>query len=184
MTTRKYRGALAVRSRPKAATTPAATALLTGSRAGEWTNESQVVEHDLRGLELLLKHYRIEQPDPAVRFMCLALALARDHVPYFQEAGAKRGTKPDRKRLFRLILDVAIERAKGGASERAALERLCESDDFWRGNDPDHLARALRAARKRDEALVSLAQQVVAEFGRRFSGPQLVRQLNEVRKSF
>jgi hypothetical protein len=64
-----------------------------------------VSRHQVRGIPLLLKHYKIDPaPDmePHEWLMMLVLRLARDHVPYFQgPRGVKRADTPGNIRLIR-----------------------------------------------------------------------------------
>jgi hypothetical protein len=65
------------------------------------------LQRDMEGLELLCQHYRISAVDQTVRFTLLALALARDHVPYFMEP---KYSKPRTLQAIMPALDMALRK--------------------------------------------------------------------------
>lgn len=177
MTKRKYAGALARRGR----------LIVRASRRGSVekaaVQKAELLKYDLEGLALLCRHYRIDEPDPVVRHMWLALRLAYDHVPYFQAPGAKPGTKVDPTRFGRLEIDIAIERAKGARSERAALVALCARRRDWKGNDPDSLARELRAARRRGDLMQRMMAEVMVRLPQGWPAEKRIATLEDMRSN-
>ncbi len=150
---RTYPGVLGKRSFPVEELDVDA-ALRPGIAAGttpEARNRAAILEHQQKGLGLLLEHFKISNSiPPALQYALLALALAYQHVPYFQLPGKRRGPQRSRTRFALLEVDIAIERRAGAPSERQAIERLCRTKSPWNANDVESLARQLRGARTSD----------------------------------
>jgi hypothetical protein len=153
MKRRTYPGVLGRRSFPSEEL-DVAEALHPNTEAGaaaEAGNRVVILEHQQKGLELLLEHFKISNDlPPALQYALLACALAYRHVPYFQIPGKRRGPRPNETRFALLEVDMVIEQRAGAASERKALQQLCESKPPWNKSDFDSLARQLRAARTSD----------------------------------
>jgi len=111
---------------------------------------TEVLRYDMEGLALLCKHYGIEEPNPTVRYVLLALRLAWDFVPYFQPAGRPRGKKVDRVNGLNLALDVVeIRRRRSVRTDAQALSLLARrAGSAYRKRDPGSLRKSLQRARK------------------------------------
>ncbi|MEX0734552.1 MAG: hypothetical protein WD944_06465 [Steroidobacteraceae bacterium] len=109
---------------------------------------AKIVAYELGGLALLIKHYEIEELDPVMRFFELALALARDHVPYFQAERDRPGPKADAARIAVLALWTARLRHEGCGSDVEACQRLIDKGLYAKGMSAETLVRRLRDARK------------------------------------
>lgn len=102
--------------------------------------------HESAGLDLLCEYYAISGADRGDRFRHLALALARDHVPYFHVPHKTRGRKSGVKKAILLEIDIALYRKMhAGCSVKKAIEKLCETTEPWRRVDTDTLRRRHRA---------------------------------------
>lgn len=108
------------------------------------------LQYEMEGLALLCEHYGIEQSDPTVRYILLALGLARDFVPYFQPASRQRGKKVDRVNGLSLAIDVAnIKRGRPAMSDTQAVMHLDKGRlGRYAGREPESLRKSLHRARK------------------------------------
>lgn len=148
--------------------------------AADARNRTRLLEHQEKGLNLLLAHFKIASDLPvALQYRLLATALAYKHVPYFQLPGKHRGPQPRRGRFALLEVDIAIERRAGAKSDRQALQRLCERKSPWnaKNSDPDSLARQIRTARTADP-LARMAHKAIRH------GQLTDRVLGAMRRSF
>lgn len=127
---------------------------------------AEALRYDLEGLTLLCAHHGIEQDDPTVRYMMLALHLARDLVPYFQPAARPRGQKVDRVNGLDLALDVADMRRRHGRTVRTDDRALMELEDRlrYRKHSRETLRKRLQRARKDPfvEVFLKIAEQLPA----------------------
>jgi hypothetical protein len=88
----------------------------------QWVQRQVLREFD--GIVRLLEHYQIEDSDD--RFFHLALALARDHVPYCMVPAQGRGRKKTTQTFLPLI-DGLAKAAKGaGQPQSVVYEQFAE----------------------------------------------------------
>ena len=165
MREKKYPGDLGRYARPAATTLSDA---LLGPKKSEGDravirakNLAKLLHHEMRGLELLCEHYKIDATDPVPGYMLLACHLARDHVPYFQEKQGKRGPKVDRTRMMLLEFDIAIRRRQGDRSDAAAIDKLCEGVAPWEGKNADSASLARRRREHKNDIDVKFARCIV-----------------------
>jgi hypothetical protein len=140
----KYPGALAKRGLPPV---PGGSVLAPTSQEALAEAHAKRLEYVLQGFSLLCEHYGIDEPDPAARFFLLALALASEHVPYFQPNGKPRGKRADRANGFDLALAVAAAKRKGAATDTDAIAAIQRAGKFKRQH-ADNLRKKLDRARK------------------------------------
>jgi hypothetical protein len=111
----------------------------------------EFTEYANRGVALLFEHFGIDDLvrnkviGPEDRYTVLAMALAMEHVPYFQPQVS--GRKPDAVNELKLALAVEQEKRAGAKSDLAAIRRLQRTGKLKPG-DPDDFGRKLRRARK------------------------------------
>ena len=120
------------------------------------------LDYNLEGLALLCTHYEIQQEDPTVRYMLLALRLANDWVPYFKPTQRKRGPKVDRVNGLRLALDVADARRAGASTDEAALVKIALKG--LHKDEKGTLRKKLQRARK--DPVVRMCLEMAREFSK------------------
>lgn len=128
----KYTGTLAERSRDVLPDSPAHTVLGAPSESslekyresvGEWTRRQVIRE--IEGIPLLLDHYKIHDTDD--QYLALALALARDHVPFFMKPAPGPGVpKSNLTMLLPLIDGLAKEAKSKGLSQSIVYRTFAE----------------------------------------------------------
>jgi len=106
----KYTGKLADRSTDLPPEPPATSVLGSPSEesvqehrrdTNEWIKRQ--LQRELEGIPLLLEHYEIQESKD--QFLHLALALARDHVPYFMFPARGRGRRKSNLTSMLLLID-------------------------------------------------------------------------------
>jgi len=146
-TGKPYKGRLSVQSRPVATLLNSAARFLSveSTEAADCLRaefEAQLDAHESTGLDLLCEHYAIADADRGERYRRLALALARDHVPYFQVPHKTRGRRFDLKKANLLEIDIAMYLKKNRrSSEKAAIEKLCDTTAPWSRDSAETLER-------------------------------------------
>jgi len=128
----KYAGKLAARSTDLPPEPPVNSVLGAPSEqslqehrkdTNEWIKRQ--VRRELEGIPLLLKHYEIEESKD--HFLHLALAMARDHVPYFMLPALGRGRrKSDLTSLLLLIDGLAKAMKSVGQPQSSVYKTFAE----------------------------------------------------------
>jgi hypothetical protein len=125
---KRYSGRL---SKPSAPGRPVAT-LRDGEPTPEQMEEFETrrIAHQLQGLGLLLKHYKIpEKGNLTLRLMMLAIELGEAHVPFFlpapkNKAKGKPGPRVDAAGYLSLYLALTRAKRPGDRGDMPALRRL------------------------------------------------------------
>lgn len=127
----KYQGVLGKRSNDMCPLPPAHSVLGAPSQRSKSEHEEakrqwvlRQVLREVDGIVRLLDHYKIEDSDD--RFFHLAVALARDHVPYCMVPVRGRGAPQKTKQLLPLIDGMAKMAKSGGHTQQVVYQRFAE----------------------------------------------------------